>query len=113
MNDALARVRGGMEDPYDGVAELWWESETALAAASATDGGSRAGAELLADEGEFIDLPSSPLWLAHEYPQVNPTPENLVARPRSRFVKLHFPLRHLSSMTLDEAQRSWRRSTGR
>ena len=85
---------GGMEPPYDGVAELWWESEEALAAASATDPGRRAGAELLADEARFIDLPASPLWLAHEYPQVNPVPEPFVARPKSPLVKLHYPLRH-------------------
>ena len=24
INDALAEARGGMEEPYDGVAELWW-----------------------------------------------------------------------------------------
>ena len=83
-----------MEEPYDGVAELWWESEEALQSAGGTADGRRAGAALLADEAEFIDLPASPLWLAHEYPQVNPTPETIVARPMSRIVKLHFPLRH-------------------
>ena len=108
MNAALARARGPMEEPYDGVAELWWESEAALGAASDTEAGRRAGAALLADEAEFIDLASSPLWLAHEYPQVNPTPENIVARPQSRVVKLHFPLRHVAAMSFDEAQRYWR-----
>jgi hypothetical protein len=108
MNDGLARARGGMEEPYDGVAELWWESEAALGAASGTDGGRRAGAELLADEAEFIDLAASPLWLAHEHPQVNPSPEHLVARPRSRFVKLHFPLRHVPALSFDDARRYWR-----
>ena len=38
----LAKVRGAPE-PYDGVAELWWE-----------------------DEARFIDLANSPLWLNHE-----------------------------------------------
>jgi len=108
MNDALSRARGGMEEPYDGVAELWWPSEEALAAASGTEAGRRAGAELLADEAEFIDLPRSPLWLAHEHPQVNPSPEHLVARPGSRYVKLHFPLRHVAALSFDAAQRYWR-----
>ena len=53
----------------------------------------RAAAEVAADEAGFIDLPSSPLWLAHEYPQVNPGPEPLVATPKSPLVKLHYPLR--------------------
>ena len=108
VNDALARARGGMEEPYDGVAELWWESEGALAAASGSEEGRRAGAELLADEAEFIDLAASPLWIAHEYPQVNPSPEHLVARPHSRIVKLHFPLRHVPTLSFDDAQRYWR-----
>jgi hypothetical protein len=108
INDALARPRGVMEAPYDGVAELWWESVESLAAASATEAGRRAGAELLADEAEFIDLATSPLWLAHEHPQVNPTPEPLVARPGGRTVKLHFPLRHLPTMSMAAAQEYWR-----
>jgi hypothetical protein len=108
INAALATARGGMEEPYDGVAELWWESEEALQSAGGTADGRRAGAALLADEAEFIDLPASPLWLAHEYPQVNPTPETIVARPMSRLVKLHFPLRHRADLSFDEAQRYWR-----
>ena len=111
-NEAMTAARGGMEPPYDGVAELWWESEEALAAASATDRGQRAGAELLADEARFIDHPNSPLWLAHEYPQVNPVPETVVARPKSPVVKLHFPLRHPQTMTLEAAQTYWRTRHG-
>ncbi len=112
MNDALAAARGGMEAPYDGVAELWWESEAAIAGVTATPQGQRAGAELLADEAEFIDLPNSPLWLAYEYPQVNPSPEHILARPKSSIVKLHFPLRHPAAMSLAEAQLYWRTSHG-
>jgi uncharacterized protein (TIGR02118 family) len=111
-NDSMAAARGGMEPPYDGVAELWWESEGALAAASATERGRRGGAELLTDEARFIDLPASPLWLAHEYPQVNPVPETVVARPKSPVVKLHFPLRHPPGMTLEAAQTYWRTMHG-
>src|SRR5439155_34562 len=38
LNDALRGTRGGPE-AYDGVAELWWESREALAAAIATTDG--------------------------------------------------------------------------
>jgi uncharacterized protein (TIGR02118 family) len=106
-HERMAAARGGMEDPYDGVAELWWHSPEAIAAAGTTDAGRRAGAELLADEARFIDLPRSPLWLALEHPQVNPNPETVVARPRSSIVKLHFPLRHRLELTLDAAQHRW------
>ncbi len=56
----------------------------------------------------FIDLPASPLWLAHEYPQINPGPEPLVAHPKSSLVKLHYPIRHPPTMTMEEAQTYWR-----
>src|SRR5947209_19871252 len=59
MNDAAARARGGMEEAYDGVAELWFQSEAAVIDTSMTADGERAGAELLADDREFIDLPAS------------------------------------------------------
>ena len=111
-NAAMQHARGGMEPEYDGVAELWWDSEEALAAAGATDKGRKAGAALLEDEARFIDLPQSPLWLTHEYPQVNPTPENVVARPRSGIVKLHFPLRFKAGLDENAARTYWRTSHG-
>jgi uncharacterized protein (TIGR02118 family) len=54
-------------EPYDGVAELWWDSVDDLAASFGTEDGRRAAGELLADEGEFIDLDASAIWLAEEH----------------------------------------------
>jgi hypothetical protein len=108
INAAMSQARGGeMETPYDGVAELWWENEDTLMAALQSEAGAGAGAALLEDEKRFIDLPHSPLYLAYEYPQVNPTPENLMAKVKSPIVKLHFPLRHLESMDEAEVRRYW------
>src|SRR5262249_49807179 len=56
----IGGARGEMEPPYDGAAELWWESEAALAEAGATPTGRAASQQLLADEEEFVDLPQSP-----------------------------------------------------
>ena len=67
---ALAASRGLDEEEYDGVAELWWDSLEALAAAASTPDGRRAGAELLEDERRFIDLARSPIFLAEEHPVV-------------------------------------------
>jgi uncharacterized protein (TIGR02118 family) len=67
LNDALQASRGG-PDAYDGVAELWWDSADALAAATATPEGQAAGAALLEDERRFIDLERSPLFVAVERP---------------------------------------------
>src|SRR4051794_41721615 len=47
MNDALARARAGLEPPYYGVAELWFESEAAIAAPGRTEAGPRARSEPL------------------------------------------------------------------
>jgi uncharacterized protein (TIGR02118 family) len=106
-NQAMATARGGMEAPYDGVAEMWWENRAALVASLETKGGRRAGEELVEDEARFIDLPNSPMWLGHEYPQVNPTPENLVARERDTLVKLYFPLRPVAALEERDAQTYW------
>jgi uncharacterized protein (TIGR02118 family) len=64
---ALAASRAVEDEEFDGVAELWWDSLEALAAAAATAEGRRAGAELLEDERRFIDLPRSPIFLAVEH----------------------------------------------
>jgi uncharacterized protein (TIGR02118 family) len=64
---AIAASRGLEDDEYDGVAELWWDSLEALAAATSTPEGRQAGAELLEDERRFIDLAHSPIFLADEH----------------------------------------------
>ena len=66
VNDALRRGRGGPE-PYDGVAELWWDSLAELTAGAATPEGREAGRRLLEDERRFIDLARSPVWLGEEH----------------------------------------------
>ena len=70
--DALAAGRGNVE-PYDGVAELWWDSTEDLQAALESPAGGRAGAELLEDEKKFIDVANSPLLLAQERPVIAET----------------------------------------
>ncbi len=105
--EAAQKARGGMEPHYDGVAELWWDNEDSLVQAMNSDAGAAAGEALLDDERRFIDLANSPLWFAYEYPQVNPTPENIVARPRSNIVKVQFPLRHLRSLDEQSARHYW------
>jgi uncharacterized protein (TIGR02118 family) len=113
INGGMNEARGGkMEAPYDGVAELWWENDDLLQAAFGSQEGEKAGAELLEDEAKFIDLPNSPLWLNCEYPQINPTPENIIASVKSNIVKLHFPLRCQASMPEDEVRAYWLQNHG-
>jgi uncharacterized protein (TIGR02118 family) len=76
LADGIRRVRDAPE-PYDGVAELWWESEEAYRAARREPEAREAGRVLLADEARFIDLPRSPIWLNREeviYPALGRLP---------------------------------------
>ncbi len=111
-NEAMAKARGGMEPVYDGVAEVYFENRTALVAALESAEGQAASARLLEDEAKFIDLPNSPLWVGYEYPQVNASPENLVARTRSNLAKLYFPLRCPAERDPVDAQHYWRTHHG-
>ena len=67
LNAVLRENRGG-EEPYDGVAELWWDSRQDLEAALAAPEAQAAAHELLEDEKRFIDLGRSALWLGTERP---------------------------------------------
>ncbi len=102
-----AGPRGTMEEPYDGVTELWWNRRSDLVTGIASPEGRKALQDLVEDEDSFVDLPNSPLWFAHEYPQVNPAPENLVATPMSSLVKFYYPIRQLSHLSTEDAQRYW------
>ncbi len=70
LSDGIREVRGGGLDKapaiYDGVAQLWWESAEALAAALGSPEGIEAGRQLYEDEAKFIDFTRSPLWWGEE-----------------------------------------------
>jgi uncharacterized protein (TIGR02118 family) len=63
------QVAAGREspEPFDGVAELWFDSLDALAAAATTTEGRVAATELFEDETRFIDHARSPLMLVEEH----------------------------------------------
>ncbi|MFZ0715722.1 EthD domain-containing protein [Mycobacterium sp.] len=64
---ASITARGSHLEPYDGVAELWWDSVEDIVAAGATEEGRAAGRALLEDERTFIDLANSPIFYAQEH----------------------------------------------
>jgi hypothetical protein len=66
MQAALRASRDAPE-PYDGIAELWYESLEAISAAVSTDAGRAAAVALLEDERRFIDHAHSPLWFGEEH----------------------------------------------
>lgn len=59
-------LRKGETAPYDGIAELWYDSVEAVLALNRSAEARRAGRELLEDERKFIDLPNSPLFYTVE-----------------------------------------------
>ena len=66
VQDVLRASRGGPE-PFDGVAELWWERVEDLAGAGDDPAWQAAALALLEDERRFIDLAASPLFVGAEH----------------------------------------------
>ncbi|WP_334163592.1 EthD domain-containing protein [Phenylobacterium sp.] len=60
------RAGRGAPEPYDGVAELWFDSLEAMAQNGRRPEAQAAGRMLLEDERRFIDLARSPLWFGEE-----------------------------------------------
>ena len=52
---------------YDGVAEVWFESEETLMEGISSPEGQKLGAALLEDEGNFIDHSKSSAFIVTEH----------------------------------------------
>ena len=65
LADAIANSRGGPE-PFDGVAELWFDDAESFARHGRTDAGRAAAKDLYQDELNFIDLERSVIFLSEE-----------------------------------------------
>ena len=66
LNDAIRESRG-MRPAYDGVAEVWFESEQDLVEAMSSPEGQKVSALLLEDEGNFLDHTKSTAFIAQEH----------------------------------------------
>jgi uncharacterized protein (TIGR02118 family) len=111
LNEAI-RERRGHQPPYDGVAELWWDNTDELIAAAEKPNYQSAADELLEDEKNFIDFSKSSLWFAYELPQVNPTPENIVALEEGPIIKICYFGNTLPELSMEETQLYWRMNHG-
>lgn len=60
---ALQARNGGSPEPFDGIAELWYDPADRGAGG---DAARKAGHELLEDERNFIDVAASPIWYGEE-----------------------------------------------
>jgi uncharacterized protein (TIGR02118 family) len=65
--DAGLRGVRGAPEPYDGIAELWWDDEATFERSMRDPAARAAGKILVDDERTFIDLARSPLWINREH----------------------------------------------
>jgi len=65
LNEGMRSSRG-MQPEYDGVAEVWFDSEEDLLEAMSSAEGQKLGAALLEDEGNFIDHSKSSAFIVRE-----------------------------------------------
>ncbi len=65
MTERLRRFRGSPE-PFDGIAEIWYESREALEGLGRDPEARTASEELRDDEERFVDSARSPIWIAEE-----------------------------------------------
>ena len=66
VNDAMQKSRGATE-PFDGIAEIWFDSVEAMTAPGATPQGKAAMRALREDETRFIDQARSPVGFGEEH----------------------------------------------
>ena len=88
--------REGTVSGYDGIAELWFDPSLRT---GTPDEAATAAQELLDDEGRFIDLAESPIWMADEVELRAGSTEG---------VRLTAALRRAPGITRDEFRRHWR-----
>lgn len=65
--NAMLKASRGLKDPYDGITEVWWESEASMAAAISTPEGQAAMKLLLDDEANFIDFSDCAVFMTQEH----------------------------------------------
>lgn len=66
LNEGLRSSRGMLSE-YDGLAEVWFESEQDLMEAMSSPEGQKLSAALLEDEGNFIDHAKSSAFIVKEH----------------------------------------------
>ena len=69
--NALLRQSRGAPEPYDGVAQLWFDDAAVLEQPPGPEA-AEAALALLEDERRFIDHAQSPIWIAEEHPVIEP-----------------------------------------
>lgn len=107
-----SRRSTGRPEPFDGVAELWWDSLENFSPSIPDEERMKVNLTLYQDECKFIDIQKSPLWLTEETPFITDIPESGEnAKPDSR-VKFIYVLRKLEQQPADQFHKYWRDNHG-
>lgn len=61
------RASRGLTEGYDGITEVWFDSEASMTAALGTGDGVAAAKMLLDDESHFIDFATSSIFMTREH----------------------------------------------
>ncbi|HEX3782080.1 MAG TPA: EthD domain-containing protein [Pseudonocardiaceae bacterium] len=67
VDEPLRAARSPEPEPYDGVAELYFDSVESLVASLSSTEVQAIGAALVDDEQRFVDVARSPIWITEEY----------------------------------------------
>ena len=107
-NLGLTEARGGdMEAFFDGIIELWWPTRAAMEAALSADDLHATFEKVTGALTHVASLEDGVIFIAAEHPQVNPSPETLLATPDSGVSKLQFPLRTYQDRSLADVRAYW------
>ena len=66
LNETMV-VSRGLQAPYDGVTEVWWETTSALEHGMSSPEGVAAQTQLIEDEAGFVDLSQSRVFMTKEH----------------------------------------------
>jgi len=66
LNETMV-VSRGLQTPYDGVTEVWWETISALEQGMSSPEGVAAQTQLIEDEARFIDFSQSRVFMTEEH----------------------------------------------
>ncbi len=66
LNELMIESRG-LQAPYDGVTEVWWETISALEQGMSSAAGVEAQEKLIEDEARFIDFSRSRVFMTEEH----------------------------------------------
>lgn len=67
VNQLFREGRDGLQEPYDGITEVWWNSLEDLESALQSPEGREAAARLAKDEARFVDFSRCRVFMTQEH----------------------------------------------